>query len=175
MMRCDTTDELVRTAGPPSHRVPQRDEEIWHYPLGVVDGSLHSIHAVVAQGEVKQVYMHAIPAGTYVQQGTAEQIELIRHRYWLLRVVWMVFIGSVFAGFLVPHALGLHLSPAAVRVFGIGYFLCGGLALGVFSIVYWRCPVCKNEFSRQSGGKYCEHCNTRFSDMQITHDGQTDL
>jgi hypothetical protein len=164
MMRCNTTDELVRTCGPPEHKVPQRDEEIWHYPLGVVEGSLRSIHAVTSNRKVKEVYMHAMPAGTHVQQGTSEQIELIQHRYWILRVVWLVFLGSVFAGLMIPHALGLHLSPAVARIFGIGYFLCGGFVLIVFSSVFWRCPVCKNEFSRQSGGKYCEHCNTKFSD-----------
>src|SRR5690349_9131974 len=95
MMRCRTTDELVRTCCPPDRRVPQRDEEIWHYPLGVVEGSLHSIHAVTSGGEVKQVYMHAMPCGDYVQQGTPEQIALIQHRYWVLRVASVFFIGSV--------------------------------------------------------------------------------
>jgi len=137
--------------------------EIWHYPLGVVEGSLRSIHAVTSKGEVKQVYLHAMPAGTHAQHGTSEQIEPVQHRYWMLRVAWIVFIASVFAGFLILHMLGLHLSRTAVRVFGIGYFLCGALALMVFSIAYWHCPVCKNEFSRQSGGKYCEHCNTKFN------------
>jgi hypothetical protein len=163
MMRCRTAEDLVRMCGPPDRRIPQRDDEIWHYPLGVVEGSLRSIHAVTNNGKVNQVYIHAIPAGTHVQHGTPEQIELIRHRYWVLRVVWIAFIITVFAGFLIPHALSLHLPPAALRIFGIGYVLCGGLALGVFSIVYWRCPVCKNEFSRQSGGKRCEHCNTKFT------------
>jgi hypothetical protein len=108
--------------------------------------------------------MHAVPCGTYVQQGTPEQIELIQHRYWALRVIWIAFMGIAFAVFLIPHAFDFRLSRAAVRLFAIGYLLCGGLGLAIFSIVYWRCPVCKNEFCRQSGGTRCEHCKTKFSD-----------
>jgi hypothetical protein len=164
MQSYHTTDEVIRAFGAPGQRVPERDREIWHFPLGVVEGLLYSIHAVTCKGALNEAYMHAMPAGTHVQQGTREQIEQIRHRSWVLRVVWIAFIGSVLAGLLIPHGLGLHPSRATVRLFGVGYFLCGGLALGIFSIVYWRCPVCKNEFSRQSGGKYCEHCNTKFND-----------
>jgi hypothetical protein len=78
--------------------------------------------------------MHAMRCGAYAPQGTPEQSALIQHRSWVLRVVWLVFMGTVFAGLLIPHALGLHPSRTAVRVFGIGYFLCGALALVVFTV-----------------------------------------
>ena len=164
MQSYHTTGEVLRTFGVPGQRVAERDREIWHFPLGVVQGSLYSIHAVTSNGELNEAYLHAMPAGAYEQKATPEQNDMIKHRYRVLRSAWVIFMGSVFAALLVPHALDLHPSRTTIRVVGIGYVLCGGLALGIFSIVYWRCPVCRNEFSRQSGSNYCEHCKTKFGD-----------
>ena len=61
MKRCHAADELVRDFGPPDHRVPQGDLEIWHYPLGVIGGFLYSIHAVTREGELTRVYTDDLP------------------------------------------------------------------------------------------------------------------
>ena len=100
-----------------------------------------------------------IPA--QMKQGTPKQIELIRHRRKVLPVVWRVYVGIVFATFMVRYLLDLHATPLTFKMFAYGFIGCAA-ALFIFTAYYWRCPVCKEMFSTQSGGKYCERCKTQF-------------
>jgi hypothetical protein len=61
MKSCRTTAELVKNHGAPAHKVQHGAMEIWHYPLGIVNGTLYSIHVAVAGTEAAQVYMHLEP------------------------------------------------------------------------------------------------------------------
>jgi hypothetical protein len=54
--------ELVERHGEPAHKETAPGMEIWHYPLGVADGKLHSIHVSVFPDRTFQVYMHMEPA-----------------------------------------------------------------------------------------------------------------
>jgi|SRR6185369_7761707 len=96
-----------------------------------------------------------------MKQGTPEQIELIRHRRKLLPIVWVTYMGIVFATLMIRYLLDLQATPITIKIFAYG-FIGGAVALFIFSAYYWRCPVCKEMFSKQSGGKYCERCKTRF-------------
>lgn len=105
------------------------------------------------------------PEPVKVNQGTPEQGKLIRHHQKVLRIVWFVYGGIALGTVLIAHGFGLDVSPVVRKVFGLGYVLGGGIALAVFSSFYSCCPVCKTEFSRQSGAggsKYCEKCDTKF-------------
>lgn len=39
MKACKSEAELVRRQGEPAHKVPQKDFDIWHYPMGVARGT----------------------------------------------------------------------------------------------------------------------------------------
>jgi hypothetical protein len=97
-----------------------------------------------------------------MQQGTPEQIKLIRHRLRLLIVVWCVYVGIAFGLPLIRYRLQLTVPPLVVQVYVFGYLVCGGIALAFLSAVYWRCPVCNKAFTRRSGGEYCDRCNTKY-------------
>ena len=99
---------------------------------------------------------------THMQQGTPEESRQVRHRTKVLKIVWLTFMGIAFGTLMIRHLFDLHFSPTATKLFGYGYVICGGLALAVFSSLYWRCPVCRGEFTRQSGDKYCEKCGTKY-------------
>jgi len=61
MQKCETTEQLVAAYGPPSHKA-EGPLEIWHYPLGVLNEMLYSIHAVIEGRHVSQLYIHMVPA-----------------------------------------------------------------------------------------------------------------
>lgn len=61
MKRCSTTTELLGRHGEPAHRLKDSGVEIWHYPLGVADGSLYAIHVAVGSDGVPMAYMHLEP------------------------------------------------------------------------------------------------------------------
>jgi hypothetical protein len=60
MKRCQSPDELVRKWGPPNHKERHGSAEIWHYPLGVAEGKIYSIRAVVAADGRMQIQMHTV-------------------------------------------------------------------------------------------------------------------
>ena len=94
-----------------------------------------------------------------MKQATPEQIEFVRRRRKTAPIIAKTYLAIAFVGFMI-----LHLSDAerlTRKVFAWS-FLSGGIALVIFFAYYWRCPVCKESFSRQSGGKYCERCETQF-------------
>ncbi len=62
MKRCKSAAELVQAHGQPAHKIQHGEFEIWHYPLGVDDGSLYTIHAAVVGDQLKQLYLHMEPA-----------------------------------------------------------------------------------------------------------------
>ncbi|HWX22470.1 MAG TPA: hypothetical protein VN578_21425 [Candidatus Binatia bacterium] len=93
-----------------------------------------------------------------MKQGTPDEIEFIRRRHKVLTIIRKSFLPIAVSGILTMQLLD---TPVARKVIGYG-LLFGCAALGIFWSFYWRCPVCKKEFSRQSGGKYCEHCETKF-------------
>lgn len=100
-----------------------------------------------------------------MNRGTPEQGKLIRHHEKVLRVIWFAYGGVILGTLLIVYVFGLDVSPIARKVFGLGYVLGGGIALAVFSSFYSRCPVCKTEFSRQSGSSksmYCKKRDTKF-------------
>lgn len=97
-----------------------------------------------------------------MQQGTSDQIRQVRHHRKVLTIVWLAFLGIAFATLMIRYLFDIHFSLIATKLFGYGYIICGGLALAIFSSFYSRCPVCKSEFTRQSGDKYCEKCDTKY-------------
>jgi hypothetical protein len=93
-----------------------------------------------------------------MQRGSSEQTKLVQHRRKLLPIICKVYGVLLFASLV---ALSQHGTPKMLRVFAAG-ILYGTFPLVLFLLWYWRCPVCKRAFSRQSGSKYCENCNTSF-------------
>jgi hypothetical protein len=61
MQACQSVAELVAKHGDPSHKVPQKDFEIWHYPLGVEAGMLYSIHVSVWPDGSRQTFLFFEP------------------------------------------------------------------------------------------------------------------
>jgi hypothetical protein len=61
MQKCETVEQLVSAYGAPSHKA-HGQPEIWHYPLGILNGMLYSIHAAIDSQRVAQVYIHMVPA-----------------------------------------------------------------------------------------------------------------
>ena len=47
---------------PPPHKMASGGTEIWHYPLGVIAGTLYSIHIAVAGNDAPMAYMHMEPS-----------------------------------------------------------------------------------------------------------------
>jgi hypothetical protein len=47
---------------PPPHRMASGGEEIWHYPLGVIAGTLYSIHVAVSGTGAPMTYMFMEPS-----------------------------------------------------------------------------------------------------------------
>jgi hypothetical protein len=156
---CHSTDEVVRTLGSPDRKVPERGREIWHYPLGVVGGSLYSIHVVAGEGALNEAYMHATPAGDFTPQATPEQKEFVRRRRKRAPIIARTYLAIVLFGFMVLHLSGAERFARKVVAWS---FLSGGIGLAIFFAYYWKCPVCGEGFSRQSGGKYCARCKTQF-------------
>jgi hypothetical protein len=54
--------ELAEQHGQPHHKQKHGAMEIWHYPLGILDGTLYSAHAAILADQSLQVYMHMEPA-----------------------------------------------------------------------------------------------------------------
>jgi hypothetical protein len=74
MKKCRAVTELVKVCGMPPHKAQHDSMEIWHYPLGIADGTLYSIHVAVLADQVTQAYMHMEPTTTIGQ---------VRKRPWL--------------------------------------------------------------------------------------------
>src|SRR5258706_978964 len=66
MKQCRTAAELLHAHGAPDHKVQHKDMEIWHYPLGTLDGFLYSIHAAVLEDQLAHVYLHLDPTADTV-------------------------------------------------------------------------------------------------------------
>ena len=96
-----------------------------------------------------------------MKQATPKQIEQVRHIRKVMVTVWLTALGSFFASMMIPYLFDLHLSPFWGRLLSCGV-IGGGLGLAIFSIVYWRCPTCRSPFTKQSGDKYCEKCDTKY-------------
>jgi hypothetical protein len=47
---------------PPPHKMTSGGMEIWHYPLGVVAGTLYSVHVAVSGNDAPMAYMHMEPS-----------------------------------------------------------------------------------------------------------------
>jgi len=62
MRQFRTAAELALAHGPPPHKQRHEDMEIWHYPLGVTNGMLYSIHVAVFGEDASQIYMHMEPS-----------------------------------------------------------------------------------------------------------------
>src|SRR5688572_27511172 len=100
-----------------------------------------------------------------MQLGTPEQIKIVRHR----RKVWLVVCSTIVLLSITPPLIVLkHFTTSAtVHALFVVWFkfgwICGGVLILICTKVYWRCPTCRREFSKGSGGKFCDHCNTRFA------------
>ena len=62
----NSANHLVAVEGPPDHKQQCDGFEIWHYPSGVEDGMLYSIHVCVSDGRVAQAYSHMEPTDDFV-------------------------------------------------------------------------------------------------------------
>jgi hypothetical protein len=56
-----SADELAKSH-PPPHKMKSDGMEIWHYPLGVLAGTLYAIHVAVSSDGVPVAYMHMEPS-----------------------------------------------------------------------------------------------------------------
>jgi hypothetical protein len=61
MQQCKTVAELVAHHGEAHHKDPQKGFEIWHYPLGVEEGQLYSIHVAIYPEGPRQAYLFFEP------------------------------------------------------------------------------------------------------------------
>lgn len=61
MKSCNSLDEIRRRFGDPHHFDDAGDMVFWHYPLGVIDTMLYSIHVAVINERPEQVYLHMEP------------------------------------------------------------------------------------------------------------------
>jgi hypothetical protein len=61
MQQCKRVSELVARHGEPHHKDQQAGFEIWHYPLGVADRMLYSVHVTVQPDQSCQAYMFFEP------------------------------------------------------------------------------------------------------------------
>jgi hypothetical protein len=61
MQECRTSTELVARHGEPAHKLTDPAMEIWHYPLGIADATLYSIHVAVDGDNAPMAYMHVEP------------------------------------------------------------------------------------------------------------------
>jgi hypothetical protein len=61
MQKCQRAADLVARHGEPHHKVQQTGFEIWHYPLGVADRMLYSVHVTVQPDQTCQAYMFFEP------------------------------------------------------------------------------------------------------------------
>ena len=94
-----------------------------------------------------------------MNQATAEEIQEVRHR----RKVWITISIACLCVFLTasPITLLICSQRTAIAILVIGG-LFGVVAMMVFSVMYWRCPRCKEYFPKGSDGHYYENCNTKF-------------
>jgi hypothetical protein len=56
-----SAEELARTH-PPAHKLSSDGMEIWHYPLGVLAGTLYAIHVAVSSDGAPMAYIHMEPS-----------------------------------------------------------------------------------------------------------------
>jgi Flp pilus assembly protein TadB len=94
-----------------------------------------------------------------MNQGTPEEIQEVRHR----RKVWITISIVCLCAFLLVSRITLLIfsQGTALAIIIIGG-LFGVVTMIVFSLMYWRCPRCKEYFPKGSDGRYCENCNTKF-------------
>jgi hypothetical protein len=57
-----TSAAELEKSHPPPHRIAAGEMEIWHYPLGVLAGTLYSIHVAVSANAAPMAYMHMKPS-----------------------------------------------------------------------------------------------------------------
>lgn len=95
-------------------------------------------------------------------KATTEQNQEVRHRRRVFASLSVIF--PVFC-FLSAIALDYLLDKKTLLpvLFIGGFFFC--IAALIFTISYYRCPVCKQPFARGTtgrGGKLCKNCDTTF-------------
>jgi hypothetical protein len=61
MQQCKTLDALVTLHGPPRLKIQHQGFEVWHYPLGVEEGVLYSIHVSVNADRSMQAFLYFEP------------------------------------------------------------------------------------------------------------------
>jgi hypothetical protein len=62
MKACRSLEQIRKRYGEPAHTVDAGDMVIWHYPLGLIDQQLYSIHVAVIDDAPNQAYLHMEPA-----------------------------------------------------------------------------------------------------------------
>jgi hypothetical protein len=55
-----SAEELARSH-PPPHKMTAVGMEIWHYPFGILGGTLYAIHVAVSGGAAPMAYMYMEP------------------------------------------------------------------------------------------------------------------
>lgn len=61
MQGCKTVADLVSKFGEANHKIQEQGSEMWHYPLGVANGFLYSVHVSVQPDQTCQAYMFFEP------------------------------------------------------------------------------------------------------------------
>ena len=105
------------------------------------------------------------PSIISMPQGTTEQNQQVRHRRRVFSIVSVVLPVSCFLGAITLSCL-LDEKTFFLILF-IGGFILGVAGL-IFTASYYRCPVCKQAFTRGTtdrGHKHCENCHTTFGDQ----------
>jgi hypothetical protein len=74
MQDCASVAELLAQHGEPHHKVPQDGFEIWHYPLGIEQGMVYSIHVPVWPNGQRQTYLYFEP--------TSDNVSIRRRPWW---------------------------------------------------------------------------------------------
>ncbi len=114
MKACKTVAQLVNKHGEPSHKTQQAGFEIWHYPQGVAEKMLYSIHVTVRPGEAPAAYMFIEPTDLPNSPSPPE-----RWQRWAgaFALVCCLFLGylSVYKPIVDPgrHAQGISFSTMA--------------------------------------------------------------
>jgi len=103
-----------------------------------------------------------------MHSSTPEQAQLVRKRkrIWLLvcLTIGFVVVATPLIVLKVFTAQSLNATARALFEVWIPYgWIAGFILIGIFTRLYWRCPVCRHSFSKRSCGKFCEYCDTTFA------------
>jgi hypothetical protein len=73
----------------------------------------------------------------------------------------LAILASLVVVLWTPITLLICSQRTAIAILMIGGRF-GVVAMMLFSLMYWRCPRCKEYFPKGSDGHYYENCNTKF-------------